>query len=104
MQSEVLIMKNSKVIKAVLSQSLLFIVNVAAALFYTPYLLNCLGGEAYAFYPLSLGIVNFGSVITVISTSMLSAFLINDYRAGNFEKVNEFINSALFSNFLTAYT
>ncbi len=95
-------MKNSKVIKAVLSQSILFIVNVAVALFYTPYLLNRLGSEAYAFYPLSLGIVNFGSVITVISTSMLSAFLINDYSAGNFEKVNEFINSALFSNFLIA--
>lgn len=95
-------MNNSKVIKAVLSQAFLFIVNVAAALFYTPFLLDRLGSEVYAFYPLSLGIVNFASVITVISTSMLSAFLINDYRAGNSEKVNEFISSSLFSNFLTA--
>lgn len=95
-------MKNSKVIKAVLSQVILFVVNTVTALFYTPYLLNRLGGEVYAFYPLSLGIVNFGSVITVISTSMLSAFLINDFKAGNFRKVNEFINSSLFSNLLTA--
>ncbi len=93
---------NKKIIKAVISHILLFSANVFSALFYTPYLLNKLGSEAYAFYPLSLGIINFASVITVIFTSMLSAFLVNDYREGNSGKINEFINSSLFSNFLTA--
>lgn len=87
--------------KTVAAYILLFMVNAASSLFYTPYLLKTLGSEAYAYYPLSAGLISFASVITVIFTSVLSVFLIEDLTRKDFSKVNGFINSSLFSNAAT---
>lgn len=93
-------MLHSNIVKAFIAQVLIFGINIITGFVFTPYILNKIGAEAYAFYPLSFNIINYASSLTVIFTYFLSKYVTVDYFRGDFKKVNAFFNSSLFGNII----
>lgn len=68
----------------------------------TPYIIDNLGSEAYAFVPLSNNIASYASIITVALSSMSSRFISVEYNRGDVEKAGEYFNSVLIANLIMA--
>lgn len=77
-----------------------YLVQFGITFFLTPYLIESLGNEAYAFIPLSNNIISYVNIITIALNSMASRFLSIEINQGNIERANEYFSSVFIANLI----
>lgn len=79
-----------------------FIINVGISFFFTPYLINSIGSEAYSFFPLASNFISYTSIITVALNSMASRFITIKIHEKDIKGANVYFNSVLLANTIIA--
>lgn len=77
-----------------------FGVNLFISFFFTPYLIQVVGKEAYSFFPLVNNIISYSNIITIAISSMAGRFITIRLYNGDIEGANKYFNSALFANII----
>lgn len=91
-------MKNSKLGISLIANIVSMIVSLGISFFLTPYLLNKLGKETYAFYPIANNFVSYMTIITLALNSMASRFITIELEKGNKENVSSYVSTVFFAN------
>jgi len=78
------------------------IVSLGISFVLTPYLIENLGKEAYAFYPIANNFVSYMTIITMTLNSMASRFITIEISRQNKKKAQEYFSSVLGANIVLA--
>ena len=90
--------KSKALIINTLASLVTFIVGLGIAFFFTPYLTDTVGEEAYGFVSLGNNIINYITIITIALNSVAGRFITIEYHKGNKKKANEYFSSVLVAN------
>lgn len=90
---------NGKVLMVNMVASLFtLVVNALINLLVMPYIVNCVGAEAYGYVSLANNIVNYATIITIALNSVSSRFIAIEVHRGNINKANMYLNSVLWAD------
>lgn len=95
-------MKNKQLAINMIANIFAFVVNIGINFFFTPYLINTIGKEAYSFFPLANNFIGYVNIITVALNSMASRFITIKIHENDDEGANRYFNSVLTSNSVIA--
>lgn len=91
--------KNKQLALNMISQIIVFIVQVGITFKLTPFIVSSLGIDSYGFVGLSNNIIGYMQVATVALNSMAGRFITIEYHKGNIEKANKYFSSVFYANF-----
>lgn len=77
-----------------------FGVGIGITFFFTPYLTDTVGEEAYGFVSMGNNIINYISILTIALNSVAGRFITIEYHQGRKEKASEYFSSVLMANIL----
>lgn len=75
-----------------------FGVGLGITFFFTPYLTDTIGGEAYGFVGMGNNIVNYITILTVALNSVAGRFITIEYHKGRKKEASEYFSSVLVAN------
>lgn len=75
-----------------------FAVGLGIAFFFTPYLTDTVGEEAYGFVSLGNNIINYITIVTIALNSVAGRFITIEYHKGNKKEASEYFTSVLAAN------
>jgi O-antigen/teichoic acid export membrane protein len=75
-----------------------FAVGLGIAFFFTPYLTDTVGEEAYGFVSLGNNIINYITIITIALNSVAGRFITIQYHQGKKKEASEYFSSVLIAN------
>ena len=75
-----------------------FAVGICITFFFTPYLTDVVGEEAYGFVGLGNNIINYVTILTIALNSVAGRFITIEYHKGNKEQASEYFTSVLVAN------
>lgn len=75
-----------------------FTVGLAIAFFFTPFLTDTVGEEAYGFVNLGNNVINYITILTVALNSVAGRFIAIEYHKGNKREACEYFSSVLMAN------
>ena len=75
-----------------------FIVGLGIAFFFTPFLTDTVGEEAYGFVSLGNNVINYITILTVALNSVAGRFITIEYHQGKKKEANEYFSSVLMAN------
>lgn len=75
-----------------------FAVGLGITFFFTPYLTDVVGEEAYGFVGLGNNIINYVTIITIALNSVAGRFITIEYHRGNKKQASEYFTSVLVAN------
>lgn len=75
-----------------------FGVGLCITFFFTPYLTDVVGEEAYGFVGLGNNIINYVTILTIALNSVAGRFITIEYHKGNKEQASEYFTSVLAAN------
>ena len=75
-----------------------FAVGLGIAFFFTPYLTDTVGEEAYGFVNLGNNIINYITILTIALNSVAGRFITIEYHRGNKKEASEYFTSVLVAN------
>lgn len=75
-----------------------FAVGLGITFFFTPYLTDTVGKEAYGFVNLGNNIINYITILTVALNSVAGRFITIEYHKGNRQGASEYFTSVLVAN------
>lgn len=75
-----------------------FAVGLCITFFFTPYLTDVVGEEAYGFVGLGNNIINYVTIITIALNSVAGRFITIEYHRGNKKQASEYFTSVLVAN------
>lgn len=75
-----------------------FAVGLCITFFFTPYLTDVVGEEAYGFVGLGNNIINYVTIITIALNSVAGRFITIEYHRGNKQQASEYFTSVLVAN------
>lgn len=75
-----------------------FAVGLGIAFFFTPYLTDTVGEEAYGFVSLGNNIINYITIVTIALNSVAGRFITIEYHKGNKKEASEYFTSVLVAN------
>lgn len=75
-----------------------FAVGLVITFFFTPYLTNVVGEEAYGFVGLGNNIINYITIVTIALNSVAGRFIAIEYHRGNKQEASEYFTSVLAAN------
>ena len=81
------------IIANLISFSVGFMINF----FFTPFLINTVGIEAYSFMPMTANITSYFSVLATALNSMAARFITIEVHKNNNDKAESYFNTVLFS-------
>ena len=81
---------------------LTFLVSFGINFFFTPYITETIGGEAYGFVGLANNMVNYITIITVALNSVAGRFITVSYHKGQKQEANQYFSSVFLSNVVMA--
>lgn len=90
---------NRQIARNLIYNSLSFGLNLLIAFFFTPYLINEVGKEAYGFYPLVENIISYTDIIVAAVGSMAGRFITMEYYKGNKEESISYFNTVIVAYF-----
>jgi len=94
--------KSKALIVNMLGSILTFIVSLGISFFFTPYLTDTVGEEAYGFVNLANNFINYITIITVALNSVAGRFITIEYHKGNKEESSKYFSSVLAANVIMA--
>jgi O-antigen/teichoic acid export membrane protein len=77
-----------------------FAVGLGIAFFFTPFLTDTVGEEAYGFVSLGNNVINYITILTVALNSVAGRFITVEYHKGRKKEASEYFSSVLVSNIL----
>lgn len=92
--------KTKALIINTLASFVTFGVGLGITFFFTPYLTDTVGEEAYGFVSLGNNIINYITILTVALNSVAGRFITVEYHRGNRKAASEYFSSVLFANLL----
>lgn len=72
-----------------------FLVSIGIGLILTPYVVHCLGAEAYGFVGLANTFVSYAQLLTIALNSVAGRFIAVSYHRGNIKQANRYYSSTL---------
>ena len=75
-----------------------FAVGLGITFFFTPYLTDTVGEEAYGFVNLGNNIINYITILTVALNSVAGRFITIEYHKGNKQEASQYFTSVLVAN------
>lgn len=75
-----------------------FVVGLGIAFFFTPFLTDTVGEEAYGFVSLGNNVINYITILTVALNSVAGRFITIEYHQGKKKEANEYFSSVLMAN------
>jgi O-antigen/teichoic acid export membrane protein len=75
-----------------------FAVGLGIAFFFTPYLTDTVGEEAYGFVSLGNNVINYITIVTIALNSVAGRFITIEYHKGNKKEASEYFTSVLAAN------
>lgn len=75
-----------------------FAVGLCITFFFTPYLTDVVGEEAYGFVGLGNNIINYVTIVTIALNSVAGRFITIEYHKGNKQQASEYFTSVLVAN------
>ena len=94
--------KSKALIVNMLASILTFLVSLGISFFFTPYLTDTVGEEAYGFVSLANNFINYITIITVALNSVAGRFITIEYHKGNKEESSKYFTSVLAANVIMA--
>ncbi len=89
---------NKEFLINLIAQMMVFATNMIISFFFTPFIINKLGTEAYGFIGLVNNFVSYLSVITVALNSLAGRFITLSYHRHDEKKVREYYSSVFFAD------
>lgn len=77
-----------------------FAVGLGITFFFTPYITDTVGEEAYGFVSLGNNVINYITILTVALNSVAGRFITVEYHKGNKKEASEYFSSVLVANVL----
>ena len=90
--------KSKALIVNMLASILTFLVSLGISFFFTPYLTDTVGEEAYGFVSLGNNFINYITIITVALNSVAGRFITIEYHKGKKEEASKYFSSVLAAN------
>jgi O-antigen/teichoic acid export membrane protein len=90
--------KNKALIINMAASFVTFAVGLGIAFFFTPYLTDTVGEEAYGFVSLGNNIINYITIITIALNSVAGRFITIQYHQGKKKEASEYFSSVLIAN------
>lgn len=90
--------KSKALIINTLASIVTFAVGLGIAFFFTPYLTDTVGEEAYGFVSLGNNVINYITIITIALNSVAGRFITIEYHKGNKKEASEYFSSVLAAN------
>lgn len=81
-----------------ITQVVVFIIQMGINFLLTPFIVKSLGVEAYGFVGLSNNIIGYLQLATVALNSMAGRFITIEYHRGNIDQANKYFSSVFYSN------
>ena len=78
------------------------LINYCIFFFFTPYIVNVVGAEAFGFVGLANNMVNYATIVTIALNSVAGRFITINVHSGNDEKANAFYNATIWANVFIA--
>lgn len=75
-----------------------FAVGLGITFFFTPYLTDVVGEEAYGFVGLGNNMINYVTIVTIALNSVAGRFITIEYHRGNKQQASEYFTSVLVAN------
>ena len=94
--------KSKALIVNMLGSVLTFLVSLGISFFFTPYLTDTVGEEAYGFVSLANNFINYITIITVALNSVAGRFITIEYHKGRKEEASSYFSSVLAANVIMA--
>lgn len=94
--------KSKALIVNMLGSILTFLVSLGISFFFTPYLTDTVGEEAYGFVSLANNFINYITIITVALNSVAGRFITIEYHKGRKEEASKYFSSVLAANVIMA--
>lgn len=91
---------NKQIVKNIICNIAVFIINSSITFFLSPYLIRTLGKEAYSFYPLISNIVQYSNIINTAIGSMAGRFITIEIYGDRIKEAEGYFNSVLLSNWI----
>jgi len=93
-------MKSLQNLFNIISNLIVFAVNLVIGFFLTPFIIDKIGLEANGFISLSNNLISYLSLITISISSMAGRFLIINYHKQNFIQANKFYSTLFYSSII----
>lgn len=91
---------NKQIVKNLIFNIGSSVVNLFIMFFFTPYLIQSVGKEAYSFFPLVNNIINYSTIISTAIGSMAGRFITIYFYQNDLEKAKGYFNSVLVANIM----
>lgn len=91
---------NKKLIVNMAASLFTMLVNYAITFFFTPYLIDVAGEEAYGFVQLANNLVSYAGIVTLAIDSVAGRFVSISYLRGDIGKANGYFNSTIIANII----
>ncbi|MGL5937572.1 MAG: oligosaccharide flippase family protein [Phocaeicola sp.] len=75
-----------------------FFITMGISFFFTPYLINSIGVEAYGFFPLANNMIGYSSILTAALNSMAGRYIVIKYYNQDFAGANRYFTSVFVGN------
>lgn len=92
--------KNKALILNMIASLVTFAVGLGIAFFFTPYLTDTVGEEAYGFVNMGNQLINYITIITIALNSVAGRFITIQYHKGNKKEASEYFSSVLAANLI----
>lgn len=83
-----------QILKNIITNAGVFVVNTIISFWFTPFLLRSLGKEMFGFIPLITSVVNYFGIITLSLTSATNRFLMIELEREDIDKSNQVFNTS----------
>lgn len=93
-------MKNKRLVINMIANMIAFGISMTMTFFLTPFLIKNVGTDAYGFVPLANQFISYANIIVMALNSMAARFITLKVVEENYEDVNIYFNSVLFSNII----
>lgn len=90
--------KSKALIINAIASFITFAVGICITFFFTPYLSDVVGEEAYGFVGLGNNFINYITILTIALNSVAGRFITIEYHKGNKEQASEYFTSVLVAN------
>lgn len=90
--------KPKQLLVNLIASVVVFLIQFIISFFLSPYVVSCLGEEAYGFITLATNFTQYATLIAVSINSMSSRFISLEYNRGNKEKANQYYSSVFWMN------
>lgn len=90
--------KSKALIINAIASFITFAVGLCITFFFTPYLTDVVGEEAYGFVGLGNNLINYVTIVTIALNSVAGRFITIEYHKGNREAASEYFTSVLVAN------